>query len=113
ESMAAAEYQEWPFQGFLKYTIIGNEIVYNMVFKLLRVLGCVSMLINPAALRISFNRKTSTSLTTIAQSRLKTLLMMKETEPKHSKWTLEKDETVRSIRENGHSWDEIHGALPH
>ncbi|KAF2174929.1 hypothetical protein K469DRAFT_612754 [Zopfia rhizophila CBS 207.26] len=115
ESMAAAEYQEWPFQGFLKCTTIGNEITYNVVFKLPRVSGCVSLPINTVALGIPSDGKTSTSRATVhgARSQPKTLSTTKEAEPKGGKWTPEEDETVRSMRENGHSWDEIHGALPH
>ena len=29
-----ADYQEWPFQGFLKRVRIGNETTYNLEFKL-------------------------------------------------------------------------------
>ncbi|KAF2181503.1 hypothetical protein K469DRAFT_691982 [Zopfia rhizophila CBS 207.26] len=66
-------------------------------------------------LGIPSDGKTSTSPATIhgAQSQPKTLSTTKEAEPKRGKWTPEEDETLRSIRENGHSWDEIHGALPH
>ncbi|PVH69999.1 hypothetical protein DL98DRAFT_377026, partial [Cadophora sp. DSE1049] len=34
ESASAAEYQEWPFQGFLKRVTIGNQITYNLEFSL-------------------------------------------------------------------------------
>jgi hypothetical protein len=37
-----AEYQEWPFQGFLKRTRIGNETTYNLEFKL----PCMSKLLS-------------------------------------------------------------------
>jgi hypothetical protein len=33
ESVPIAEYQEWPFQGFLKRTKIGNETTYNLEFQ--------------------------------------------------------------------------------
>ena len=32
ESVPAAEYREWPLQGFLKRTIIGNETTYSLQF---------------------------------------------------------------------------------
>ena len=32
-----AEYQEWPFQGFLKRTKIGDKTIYNLEFQLLHV----------------------------------------------------------------------------
>ncbi|KAG9230121.1 hypothetical protein BJ875DRAFT_488285 [Amylocarpus encephaloides] len=34
ESAPIAEYQEWPFQGFLKRATIGNQITYNLGFSL-------------------------------------------------------------------------------
>jgi hypothetical protein len=34
ESTLVAEYQEWPFQGFLKRTTIGNLTTYNLEFTL-------------------------------------------------------------------------------
>jgi hypothetical protein len=54
ESITAAEFQEWPFQGILKCTTIGNEIMYNWEFKLPRVSGYTGLPINPATLGISF-----------------------------------------------------------
>jgi hypothetical protein len=37
ESTPVAEYQEWPFQGFLKCTMIGNRTIYNLEFTLPRI----------------------------------------------------------------------------
>ncbi|KAH7418908.1 hypothetical protein BKA64DRAFT_655560 [Cadophora sp. MPI-SDFR-AT-0126] len=37
ESASAAEYKEWPFQGFLKRVTIGNQITYNLEFSLSHV----------------------------------------------------------------------------
>jgi hypothetical protein len=34
ESTLVAEYQEWPFQGFLKHITISNQIIYNLEFTL-------------------------------------------------------------------------------
>jgi hypothetical protein len=34
ESVLFAEFQEWPFQGFLKRTKIGNTTIYNLEFQL-------------------------------------------------------------------------------
>jgi hypothetical protein len=34
ESASAADYQEWPFQGFLKRVTIGSQITYNLEFSL-------------------------------------------------------------------------------
>jgi hypothetical protein len=37
ESAPVAEYQEWPFQGFLKRVTIGNQTTYNLEFSLPRI----------------------------------------------------------------------------
>jgi hypothetical protein len=37
-----AEYQEWPFQGFLKRTNIGDDVTYNLKFKLPSISGHLS-----------------------------------------------------------------------
>jgi len=37
ELTLVAEDQEWSFQGFLKYTKIGNEIMFNLEFQLLYI----------------------------------------------------------------------------
>jgi hypothetical protein len=42
EPAPLAEYQEWPFQGFLKRTRIGNETTYNLEFQL----PCISERLN-------------------------------------------------------------------
>ena len=34
DSAPVAEYQEWPLQGFLKRTRIGNQTRYNLEFQL-------------------------------------------------------------------------------
>jgi hypothetical protein len=38
-----AEYQEWPFQGFLKRTRIGTETIYNLEFRLPSVSECLNL----------------------------------------------------------------------
>lgn len=47
-----AEYQEWPFQGFLKRTRIGNDITYNLEFKLPSISKRLQLSINSKALDI-------------------------------------------------------------
>jgi hypothetical protein len=58
ESVPIAEYQKWPFQGFLKHTKIGSETTYNLEFKLLCISGCLNLPINPEALNICSSRET-------------------------------------------------------
>jgi hypothetical protein len=50
EALPIAEYQEWPFQGFLKRTRIGNETTYNLEFKLPCVLERLNLPIPGEAL---------------------------------------------------------------
>ncbi|KAH8779393.1 hypothetical protein BGZ57DRAFT_952744 [Hyaloscypha finlandica] len=46
-----AEYQEWPFQGFLKRTRIGEDITYNLEFKLPAISDHLRLPINPDLLK--------------------------------------------------------------
>ena len=48
--MRAAEYEEWPFQGFLKRTKIGDDVTYNLEFKLPSMSEHLHLPINPEAL---------------------------------------------------------------
>ena len=41
-----AEYQEWPFQGFLQWTKIGDDITYNLEFKLPPISDHLNLLVN-------------------------------------------------------------------
>ncbi|KAI9857987.1 MAG: hypothetical protein M1813_007957 [Trichoglossum hirsutum] len=52
-----AEYQEWPFQGILKRTKIGNETTYNLEFKLPCITGRLNLPINPEVLDIRSSRE--------------------------------------------------------
>jgi hypothetical protein len=58
----AAEYQEWPFQGFLKCVRVGNETTYNLEFKLPCMSEC-------SGLPISDNTFSSISLQASATPR--------------------------------------------
>ena len=47
DAVSAAEYQEWSFQGFLKRTKIGDNITYNLEFKLPSVTEYLHLPISP------------------------------------------------------------------
>ncbi|KAF8857959.1 hypothetical protein BDZ45DRAFT_573011, partial [Acephala macrosclerotiorum] len=49
ESVPVAEYQEWPSQGLLKWTKIGDDISYNLELKLPLILEHFNLPINPEA----------------------------------------------------------------
>jgi len=43
EALPVAKYQEWLFQGFLKRTRIGDDVTYNLEFKLAIDFGTLSL----------------------------------------------------------------------
>jgi hypothetical protein len=53
EAVLVAEYQEWPFQGFLKRTKIGDDVTYNLEFKLPSISEHFHLPINSTALDIN------------------------------------------------------------
>jgi len=57
ESAPFAEYQEWPFQGFLKRTKIGDNVTYNLEFKLPSISERLHLLINLTALDICSSKE--------------------------------------------------------
>jgi hypothetical protein len=48
-----AEYREWPFQGFLKRTTIGNQTIYNLEFELPCIPEHLNLSLHPAVLSAS------------------------------------------------------------
>jgi hypothetical protein len=97
-----AEYQEWPFQGFLKRTKIGDDVMYNLEFKLPSISGHLGVPIHPEALDINHNTATHSK---VHQAPLK---------PKKSKvaWTPDEEATLVQMKNDGCSWEEISAALP-
>jgi hypothetical protein len=87
EAVPFAEYQEWPFQGFLKLPPISEYL---------------HLPITPAALNMNPDAATHS---TVHQAPLK---------PKKSKvaWTPEEEATLLRVKNDGYSWEEIHVALP-
>ena len=57
EAVPAAEYQEWPFQGYLKRIRIGDDVTYNLEFKLLSISEHFHFPINPKALDICSSKE--------------------------------------------------------
>jgi hypothetical protein len=95
-----AEFQEWPFQGFLKRTKIGDDVTYNLEFKLPSVSECLYLPITPVALDINHHAATHSK---IYQAPLKL---------KKSKvlWTPEEEATLLQMKNDGYSWEEISAA---
>jgi hypothetical protein len=113
ESVPIAEYQEWPFQGFLKRTTIGNETTYNLEFKLPRILERLNLPISPEALGIGSSTKTLAEAANshVTHSKIHSTLLRPQI--KRPRWTPEEDATVLKMRGDGCSWEEIHAALYH
>ncbi|KAN0098257.1 hypothetical protein V8E51_013920 [Hyaloscypha variabilis] len=99
-AVPVAEYQEWPFQDFLKCTRIGDDVTYNLEFKLPSISEHFHLPINPAALDINHD---SSAHSKIHQAPLK---------PKRSKvpWTEEEDAMLLRMWNEDRSWEYIFAA---
>ncbi|PMD15355.1 hypothetical protein NA56DRAFT_582249 [Hyaloscypha hepaticicola] len=113
ESALFAEYQEWPFQGFLKRTKIGNKTtIYNLEFQLPHV----QEQLYSEALGMRSDKETSTEAATPHDASAHPKIHPAVVRPrmKRVRWTAEEDATVLKMRdEDGCSWEEIHEDLPH
>ena len=99
EAVPAAEYQEWPFQGFLKRIRIGDDVTYNLKFKLPSISEHLRLPIDPNALDINHDAAKHSQ---IHQAPLK---------PKKSKvsW-VEDDIKLAQMWNEGCSWEYIFAA---
>ncbi|CZR65235.1 uncharacterized protein PAC_15135 [Phialocephala subalpina] len=116
ESAPIAEYQEWPFQGFLKRTRIGNETTYNLEFQLPHVPEHLHLPVLSEALGMRSNKDTSAEAATPHDAGAHSKMYPTAVRPriKRLRWTPEEDVTIVKMREDdGCSWEEIHAALPH
>jgi hypothetical protein len=115
ESVPIAEYQEWPFQGFLKRTKIGSETTYNLEFKLPCISGCLNLPINPEALDICSSREAPAKVAiphkAVAHSKMYPAVLQPQI--KRTPWTPEEDATLLKMRNEGCLWEDIHAALSH
>jgi hypothetical protein len=102
ETVPAAEYQEWPFQGFLKRIRIGDDVTYNLEFKLPSISEHLRLPIDPNALDIN---RDAAEHSKIHQAPLK---------PKKSRvsW-VEDDRKLAQMWNEGRGWEYIFAKLPH
>ena len=115
ESAPVAEYQEWPFQGFLKRTKIGDKTIYDLEFQLPHVLEPLQLLILSKALGMRSDKETSAEAAALhdagVHSKMRPAAVRRPI--KRVRWTPEEDATILKMREeDGCSWEEIHAALP-
>jgi hypothetical protein len=110
EPAPTAEYQEWPFQGFLKRTRIGNDTTYNLEFRLQDVPEQLHLPILSEALGIGEVPQTVPPRG-ILHSRVQPAKL--RAKGKRVRWEPEEHEMIERMKEDGYSWEEIHDALPH
>jgi hypothetical protein len=115
ESAPVAEYREWPFQGFLKRTKIGNETIYNLEFQLSHIPEHLHLPIFSEALGIRSNKETFREAVTPHKSaaRPKVRPEILQSKRKRVPWKPEENETILEMKDECCSWGEIHAALPH
>lgn len=99
ESVPAAEYQEWPFRGFIKRTRIGKETTLNLEFHLTHLPEDLELSAPFAALRSSIktSAQRQTSHSAVAHSKTRHVKLRHPT--KRIPWTREKDETLVKMKE--------------
>ena len=116
ESAPVAEYQKWPFQGFLKRTKIGNETTYNLEFQLLHIPEHLHLPVLSDALGMRSNKETSAGAAAAYSAGAHSKMRSAAERPqiKRVRWAPEEDATILKMREEDScSWEEIHAALPH
>jgi len=118
EAVPVAEYQEWPFQGFLKRIRIGDDVTFNLEFKLPSISEHLHLPIDPKALDICSSKEAPAKVPThheaAAHSKTRQApLKPRKGRAKWTKWTTEEDATLLQMKNHGCSWEVIHAALPH
>lgn len=115
EAALAAEYQEWPFQGFLKRIKIGDDVTYNLEFKLPSISEQLHLPIDPKALDIFSSKEAPAKVPTHHEAVAHSKIHQASLQPKKRrvKWTPEEDATLVRMRNDGCSWEDIGAALPH
>ncbi|KAH9204512.1 hypothetical protein DL95DRAFT_277871, partial [Leptodontidium sp. 2 PMI_412] len=96
ESVPVAEYQEWPFQSFLKRTTIGNETTYNLEFTLPYIPEHLYRPIPSKALGNSTDKETPAEVATLhnAMEYSKVYPAASRSRVKRVRWTPEEDATI-------------------
>jgi hypothetical protein len=115
ETGPVADYQEWPFQGFLKRIKIGDDMTYNLEFKLPSILEHLRLPIDPKELDITSNKEALPKVPIYNNAAAHSKIYQAPLQPKKKrvKWTPEEDATLLRMRNDGCSWEDIHDALPH
>ncbi|KAG9233179.1 hypothetical protein BJ875DRAFT_485394 [Amylocarpus encephaloides] len=114
EAVPVAEYREWPFQGFLKRTRIGDDVTYNLEFKLPSISEHLQLSIDSKALDICSSKEAPAKASTHHDAAAHTKIHRALSKPKKSKvpWTEEEDAKLLRMWNEGRSWEYIFAALP-
>jgi hypothetical protein len=107
DPIPVAEYQEWPFQGFLKRTRIGTETTYNLVFKL----PCVSKLLQ-LPIEACDDEDVPTTPTTCPKAPYSKASTRASRPRTRVGWKPEDDTRLVDMKNCGRSWKEIYAAFP-
>jgi hypothetical protein len=101
----------------LKRIRIGDDVTFNLEFKLLLILEQLHLPIDPKALDICSSKEPLAKILTdhdaTAHSKVhQAPLQPKKGRAKWTKWTPEEDATLLQMRNDGRSWGDIATALP-
>jgi hypothetical protein len=107
ELATTTEFREWPFQGFLKRTIIGNDAIYTLEFQLQHVPEHLHLPVIAEAL----NTDTAATPRNMIHSRVHPA--RSRAKSRRVRWEPEEHDTIVRMKGEGCSWEEIHHALPH
>ncbi|APA15664.1 predicted protein [Sclerotinia sclerotiorum 1980 UF-70] len=96
EPATTTEYREWPFQGFLKRTIIGNDTIYTLEFQLQHVPEHLHLPVIAEALDAN----------TFAQTQSSCSILYSEVRPigpkeKRVRWEADEHETIDTSSDSG------------
>jgi hypothetical protein len=106
ESVLVAEYQEWPFEGFLKRTMIENDSTYSLEFRL----PCMSKLLQ---LPIETCDKDVPTMRTTRRKTSYSKVSIPASQPRiRVGWKEEDDTRLVDMKKSGRSWKEIYAAFP-
>jgi hypothetical protein len=113
EAAPVAEYQERPFQGFLKRTRIGDDVTHNLEFKLPLISEHLHPLIDSKALDICSSKEAPAKASTYHDAAAHSKIHQAPLKPKKSKvsW-MEDDIKLVQMWNEGRSWEYIFAALP-
>jgi hypothetical protein len=113
ESILGADYQEWPFQGFLKRTRIGRETTYNLEFRLPDLPDSFRPSIDLESLNCRSSRETvpRSVRPRLCASHAKRSRPPVRKQSKRLQYTEEEDNMLIDLKRKGLPWKKIHRAF--